>query len=106
MIRFQNKVLDSFQNYNELFEKNQFFYKEPFRSELLNKAEIRQGGEYWPRDCNTLFSVAIIVPYRNRPSQLKSFLDYMHNVRSTFTIKRCNANLSIFLVLKEATDSL
>lgn len=33
-----------FQNYDELFEKNQFFYKDPFSSEILKKAEIKQGG--------------------------------------------------------------
>lgn len=36
-------------------------------------------GEYWPEDCNPSFSTAIIVPYRNRPKQLQTFLAYFHN---------------------------
>jgi hypothetical protein len=56
------------------------FYKPPFTTEVLNPNEIMEGGEYHPRNCNTLFSVAIIVCYRKRPDQLKQFLNYMHNV--------------------------
>jgi hypothetical protein len=85
-------------NYDELFEKNQFFYKDPFSSELLNEAEIKQGGEYWPENCNTLFSVAIIVPYRNRANQLKSFLRYMHNY-----LRKQQIHYKIFIV--EQADS-
>ncbi|KAK5640457.1 hypothetical protein RI129_011268 [Pyrocoelia pectoralis] len=44
---------------------------EPFTSPVL-------GGEYSPSDCYPIFSVAIIVPYRNRETQLTIFLKYMH----------------------------
>jgi hypothetical protein len=36
-------------------------------------------GSYAPDDCNPSFSVAILVTYRNRQSQLDIFLPYMHN---------------------------
>ncbi|XP_030032161.1 beta-1,4-N-acetylgalactosaminyltransferase bre-4 isoform X2 [Manduca sexta] len=38
-----------------------------------------ENGSYVPGDCNPLFSVAIIVTYRNRQKQLDIFLPYMHN---------------------------
>ncbi|XP_031358395.1 beta-1,4-galactosyltransferase 6-like isoform X2 [Photinus pyralis] len=36
------------------------------------------GGEYANDNCNPMFSVAIIVPYRNRTAQLQMFVNYMH----------------------------
>lgn len=36
-------------------------------------------GSYVPEHCNPMFSVAILVTYRNRQSQLDIFLPYMHN---------------------------
>lgn len=36
-------------------------------------------GSYVPENCNPLFSVAILVTYRNRQSQLDIFLPYIHN---------------------------
>lgn len=36
-------------------------------------------GSYVPEDCNPLFSVAVLVTYRNRQSQLDVFLPYIHN---------------------------
>ncbi|CAG9584303.1 unnamed protein product [Danaus chrysippus] len=36
-------------------------------------------GSYFPDDCNPLYSVAILVTYRNRQSQLDIFIPYMHN---------------------------
>jgi len=86
-------------DYAELLEKNQFFYRKPFNTDqVLNEASIKTGGrefriyrfssllialiiagEYQPEDCNPSYSTAIIVPYRNRASQLHKFLFYMHN---------------------------
>ncbi|KAL3285421.1 hypothetical protein HHI36_019523 [Cryptolaemus montrouzieri] len=37
------------------------------------------GGEYLPTQCSPLLKSAIIVPYRDRPKQLKTFLNYMHH---------------------------
>ncbi|CAH4036765.1 unnamed protein product [Pieris brassicae] len=39
--------------------------------------KIREGGEFIP-ECKPKFSVAIIVPYRDRAEQLRGFLVYMH----------------------------
>lgn len=36
-------------------------------------------GSYSPEDCNPAFSVAILVTYRNRQSQLDVFIPYMHS---------------------------
>ncbi|KAJ8726464.1 hypothetical protein PYW07_001162 [Mythimna separata] len=36
-------------------------------------------GSYTPEHCNALFSVAILVAYKNRQSQLDIFLPYIHN---------------------------
>ncbi|KAJ8729324.1 hypothetical protein PYW08_000905 [Mythimna loreyi] len=36
-------------------------------------------GSYAPEHCNALFSVAIIVPFKNRHRHLDIFLPYMHN---------------------------
>lgn len=32
-----------------------------------------------PKDCHPRFSVAILVPYRNRPEHLETFLTFFHN---------------------------
>lgn len=36
-------------------------------------------GSYVPEHCNPMFSVAILVTYRNRQQQLDIFLPYMHD---------------------------
>lgn len=36
-------------------------------------------GSYSPQNCKPLFSVAILVTYRNRQSQLDIFIPYIHN---------------------------
>nr|CAI5819656.1 unnamed protein product [Callosobruchus analis] len=38
-----------------------------------------KGGEYKPKDCVPLIKTALIVPYRNRATHLKIFLNYMHH---------------------------
>ncbi|XP_030761109.1 beta-1,4-N-acetylgalactosaminyltransferase bre-4 [Sitophilus oryzae] len=38
-----------------------------------------RGGEYIPRQCNSIIKTAIVVPYRNRSEQLQIFLNYMHS---------------------------
>lgn len=48
-------------------------------SQILNPDDIEVGGEYTPKDCRPRFSVAILVPYRNRESHLEVFLNFFHN---------------------------
>ncbi|KAM3956964.1 beta-1,4-N-acetylgalactosaminyltransferase bre-4 [Aphomia sociella] len=50
-------------------------------------------GSYSPKDCNPLFSVAILVTYRNRQSQLDVFLPYMHNF-----LRKQNIHYKIYLI--------
>lgn len=49
-------------------------------------------GEFWP-DCVPLFSTAVIVPYRDRPDQLKRFLTYFHNY-----LRKQQIHYKIFIV--------
>ncbi|XP_022900099.2 beta-1,4-galactosyltransferase 1 isoform X1 [Onthophagus taurus] len=46
--------------------------------ELKNFQNVDIGGEFRPKKCSSLSKTALIVPYRNRPQQLKIFLNYMH----------------------------
>ncbi|XP_013173059.1 PREDICTED: beta-1,4-N-acetylgalactosaminyltransferase bre-4-like [Papilio xuthus] len=59
---------------------------------------IKEGGEYAPPECKALFSSAIIVPYRDRAEQLRSFLVYMHSF-----LRRQHVHYRIYIV--EQLDS-
>ncbi|KAJ8730467.1 hypothetical protein PYW07_017505 [Mythimna separata] len=50
-------------------------------------------GSYAPEHCNALFSVAVVVAYRNRQSQLDIFLPYMHNF-----LRKQNIHYRIYVV--------
>ncbi|XP_053607740.1 beta-1,4-N-acetylgalactosaminyltransferase bre-4-like [Plodia interpunctella] len=50
-------------------------------------------GSYTPEHCQPLFSVAILVTYRNRQRHLDIFLPYMHNF-----LRKQNIHYKIFLV--------
>lgn len=65
--------------YRVLIAENQYLYREPYISTLLDGSDIKLGGEYSPTKCAPKFSVAIIVVYRQREKQLKAFLTYIHN---------------------------
>ncbi|XP_049846968.1 beta-1,4-N-acetylgalactosaminyltransferase bre-4-like [Schistocerca gregaria] len=45
---------------------------------FAKRLNITDGGEWKPQKCVSKFSVAVVVPYRNRSSQLQIFLKYMH----------------------------
>lgn len=66
-------------SYLDVLYNNPFEYTTTMRTELLNAAEIRIGGEWQPDDCMPKFSTAIVVIYRQRERQLNEFLIYMHN---------------------------
>lgn len=46
--------------------------------ELSKRLNISLGGYWKPQECISTIQTAIIVPFRNRTSQLKVFLSYMH----------------------------
>ncbi|KAK7792818.1 hypothetical protein R5R35_005999 [Gryllus longicercus] len=48
-------------------------------NELSVKLDIKLGGTWKPSNCVSRFDVAIVVPYRNRQTQLEIFLLYMHS---------------------------
>ncbi|KAJ2939145.1 hypothetical protein O0L34_g8459 [Tuta absoluta] len=50
-------------------------------------------GSYVPLECNTQFSVALLVTYRNRQSQLDVFLPYIHNF-----LRKQNIHYKIYLI--------
>lgn len=62
-----------------MLDENRPFYTTAMRTAIVDTADIRPGGEYWPPDCRPLFSTAIVVPYRQREEQLNTFLIYLHN---------------------------
>lgn len=66
-------------DYNEVISENQFMYREPYISTLLDGSDIRLGGEWMPAKCAPKFSTAVIVVYRQREKQLNAFLTYIHN---------------------------
>lgn len=47
--------------------------------QIANHEEIEVGGEYTPKNCRPRYSVAILVPYRNREHHLEVFLNFFHN---------------------------
>ena len=51
------------------------------------------GGHWSPPFCKPQHNIAILVPYRNRPSQLKIFIDYMHPF-----LQRQNIGYTIYIV--------
>lgn len=66
-------------SYKELIEENRFAYMESNLRSILNETNIQFGGEFIPHNCIPHFSTAIIIPYRNRETQLNAFIPYIHN---------------------------
>uniref|UniRef100_A0A0A9W4Z7 Beta-1,4-N-acetylgalactosaminyltransferase n=1 Tax=Lygus hesperus TaxID=30085 RepID=A0A0A9W4Z7_LYGHE len=56
--------------------------EQPATDEMLesikSKYGIKPGGVWKPESCITPYRVAIIIPYRDRPQNLRDFLAYMH----------------------------
>ncbi|XP_034830673.1 beta-1,4-N-acetylgalactosaminyltransferase bre-4-like [Maniola hyperantus] len=50
-------------------------------------------GSFAPEDCNPMFSVAILVTYRKRQSQLDIFIPYMHNF-----LRKQNIHYKIYVI--------
>ncbi|XP_037942960.1 beta-1,4-galactosyltransferase 1 [Teleopsis dalmanni] len=86
-------------DYSAIVGENAYTYLKHYQEKVLRNEEILPGGEYYPRDCKARFSVAIIVPYRQREEQLHIFLTYMHNY-----LRQQRIHYRIFLV--EQNDQL
>ncbi|KAJ8922144.1 hypothetical protein NQ315_004079 [Exocentrus adspersus] len=56
------------------------------------------GGEFKPKHCLALIKTALIVPYRNRTSQLAIFINYMH-----FFLQKQNIHYRIFVANQNDT---
>ncbi|KAJ8729325.1 hypothetical protein PYW08_000906 [Mythimna loreyi] len=64
-------------NYDEILKSN---YSQPVWEATRNfSANGLVNGSYAPEHCNALFSVAIIVPFKNRHRHLDIFLPHIHN---------------------------
>ena len=61
--------------------------------EQLKSYPIKLGGLSSPTECKSRYKVAIIVPYRNRETNLKIFLRHMH----PFLIKQ-NIEYTIYII--------
>lgn len=66
-------------DYKSIIEDNEYFYVPKNVKAIDSTEEVSSGGEFFPLDCQAKYRTAIIVPYRNRESQLNKFLIYMHN---------------------------
>ncbi|KAK7076306.1 hypothetical protein SK128_001030 [Halocaridina rubra] len=60
---------------------------------------VKKGGFWWPSDCKAIWRVAIIVPYRNRSSQIAPFVFHMHRY-----LQRQALNYSIYIAEQEGND--
>lgn len=72
-----NKVCTlNFTNSLNLLYPNENIKEEP--TSLARKLQILPGGQWKPKNCYPLFNLAIILPYRNRLSQLEIFMNFIH----------------------------
>ncbi|XP_057703579.1 beta-1,4-galactosyltransferase 3-like [Corythoichthys intestinalis] len=56
-------------------------YSPPSMEEIQKKSgPLSPGGLYSPPDCRALHRSAIVIPYRNRASHLRSLLDHLHPI--------------------------
>uniref|UniRef100_A0AC34QJW7 Beta-1,4-N-acetylgalactosaminyltransferase n=1 Tax=Panagrolaimus sp. JU765 TaxID=591449 RepID=A0AC34QJW7_9BILA len=62
--------------------------------------DLESGGHWMPKNCQAKHRVAIIVPYRDRESQLKVFLRHLHGF-----LRRQNLDYAIFVVEQVANQT-
>ncbi|XP_045448719.1 beta-1,4-N-acetylgalactosaminyltransferase bre-4-like [Melitaea cinxia] len=80
--------------YNDILQSSKFIYntKIPRKYDDFVPNGIINGS-YSPQDCIPLFSVAILVTYRNRQSQLDIFIPYIHNF-----LRKQNIHYKIYII--------
>ena len=49
-----------------------------YASDLVDYERIEPGGHWKPKDCNSRFKIAIIIPFRDRLPHLKVITNYLH----------------------------
>lgn len=65
---------------------------------LARRLGILPGGQWRPTNCRPLFNVAIILPYRNRKTQLTIFMNFIHPF-----LQAQNLDYRIFVVEQSPT---
>lgn len=65
---------------------------------LARRLSVLPGGQWKPTNCQPIFNVAIILPYRNRLEQLNIFMNYMHPF-----LQSQNLDYRIFVIEQSAT---
>ncbi|KAJ8730434.1 hypothetical protein PYW07_017472 [Mythimna separata] len=86
--------------YDEVLKNTRYLSPSDVPKEIVNFSE--KGifrGDYVPQHCNPIFSVAIIVIYRDRKKQLDLFLPYMHNF-----LRKQNIHYRIYLVEQQGKN--
>lgn len=85
-------------DYKKIVSDNEFFFESIFDTNITDFSGIKSGGEYFPSNCKPKFSTAIIIPYRNRQTQLKRFITYIHHF-----LRQQQIHYRIFLI-EQADD--
>jgi len=58
-----------------------------FHTLEVNNPNLLPGGHYLPPNCTATCKIAVVVPYRNRPDQLKVFLQHIHPFLARQTVQ-------------------
>eukprot|EP00092_Neocalanus_flemingeri_P070776 GFUD01086903.1.p1 GENE.GFUD01086903.1~~GFUD01086903.1.p1 ORF type:complete len:493 (+),score=97.72 GFUD01086903.1:144-1622(+) len=61
---------------------------------------VAEGGEFLPSACDPKYSLAIILPFRNRDSQLRIFLNFIHPI-----LMRQNIHYRIFVISQDDEET-
>ncbi|KAK4309886.1 hypothetical protein Pmani_018511, partial [Petrolisthes manimaculis] len=67
--------------------------------EKAQAGRVRDGGRWWPEECQARWRLAVLVPYRNREQQIGPFLNHMHPI-----LQRQQLNYSIYFIEQNGTE--
>lgn len=85
-------------DYETVIKENKDVKLSDFDRAIDRPEEIQIGGEYVPKNCRPNFSVAVIVPYRNRETHLEVFQRFFHNY-----LRRQQIHYKVFIVEQNDT---